>query len=601
MSQVNFFVQPLVGHRFAVRVVCHWDKACLDFSLPIWIPGSYTRRDFAKNLYGLRVWCEGEAVEVVMRSPSQWSACASHGGVWAIEYEVYAREYSVRGCYLDDVRAMFNPCCACVLVEGLEKSEQTLCWLPDDSRQQWTVHGAVAEDGRFHFDDYQMLIDSPLMMGEAVRTAVFEVAGVTHEIAITGEGDSAWNMPRLVRDVAQVCHEAVAMFGGLPEAVKRYEFLLFLTDSGYGGLEHQCSTMLMASRKSLPFAGETSRGYLQLLGLFSHEYFHTWNVKSMRPPQYRAGYRLDSEQPTEMLWLFEGFTAYFDNLLLRRSGVISADEYVQLLAEDVCRYLQRSGYRWQSLADSSVEAWTKLYNGGENAGNISTSYYVHGSLVAWCIDMFLREYSNDTASLGTLMPLLWRDEVVKTQGLDEAQFVAIASRVLPEQAREHFVRLIRQLVHGYECLPLMEVAKRSGLELQMLPQANLQDMGGDAPPSARATSELGFRLREHQGAFFVRAIVQDSPALQAGVAVEDKVLTINGEVATVESLWRCGFKNQVGATVQITVLRDGLERHYQFLLGKALKLIGYLKVNQQAGSREQARRRQWFNQALEEK
>lgn len=597
MTQVDFSVRPLAGHRFAVRAVCRWEKVRLDFSLPIWIPGSYTRRDFARNLYGIRVMVNDTPVEVVMRSPSQWSASASQGGVWTIEYEVYGREYSVRGCYLDDVRAMFNPCCACVMVDGLETAVQTLRWLPDDSRKDWTVHGALAENGVFQFADYQTLIDTPLMMGEAVRTAVFEVAGVAHEIAVTGDAGKEWDFARLSADVAKVCHEAVAMFGGFPEAVQRYSFLLFLTENGYGGLEHQCSTMLMASRKGLPYADEFSRSYLQLLGLFSHEYFHLWNVKSMRPAQYHAGYRLDSEQPTEMLWLFEGFTAYFDNLLLCRSGVISPKMYCYLLTVDISRYLQRSGRMWQSLAESSFEAWTKLYNGGENAANASISYYIHGSLAAWCLDMFLRKYSDDAMSLGALMPLLWRDAEVREKGLDETRFIAIAQRHLPPVVDVQFTNFVRVLVHGREALPLAEVAAWAGLRLQFLPQASADDLGSEA--SSRASSELGIRYREEAGRFFVRLIEADNAATQAGVAADDEIIAIDGLRATAETLWQQGFSNQAGQMVSLTVLRDGLLREYRFALMPARHWTCWLSIDEQADNLAQVRRGQWLNQMQE--
>lgn len=337
---ISFTISPLSGNRFHIRAQFRASDS-IRFSLPIWIPGSYTRRDFSRNLNIRSITADNSPAVWRLVTPSCWEA-VGRAGRWVIEYEIYAREYSVRGCYLDDQRGMFNPCCACIAIEGLENAPQQLIWRPDNARSRWDIFGAPSIDGRkFEFKDYQTLIDTPLMMGAELLSSTFDAGGIPHEIIISGHNGD-FDHTRLTRDIATICQETVRMFGGLPE-IQNYSFLLFLTENGYGGLEHQTNTMLMASRKSLPQSSETPPDYIQLLGLFSHEYFHTWNVKSMRPTEYRAGYDLNTEHPTEMLWLFEGFTAYFDNLLLIKSGIITEEQYLKLISTDISRHLQRPG------------------------------------------------------------------------------------------------------------------------------------------------------------------------------------------------------------------------------------------------------------------
>lgn len=599
MDAISYQISPLSGHRFAIVILLEQDTPTLDFYLPIWIPGSYTRRDFAKNLFELQVSVDGRPAAWQMLSPSHWQAHAETGGQWRIQYHVYAREYSVRGCYLDDRRAIFNPCCACCAISGRENSPHSLCWLPDSTRADWTIHGGSQASGLFHSPDYQTLIDTPLMLGTDIRTAVFEAGGIEHEIAITGDAGENWQFERLICDTAHICREAIKIFDSLPNTVRRYSFLLFLTENDYGGLEHQDSTLLIAPRRTLPKSGETTASYLQLLGLFSHEYFHTWNVKSLRPREYSQGYRLTSEQPSQMLWFFEGFTAYFDNLLLHRSGVITAEEYLHLLGADIGRYLQRSGRLRQTLAQSSFEAWTKLYNGGENAANASTSYYVHGSLAAWCIDMALREASADCTNLASLLAALWQNPTLRRQGIGETDFLQTALSCLPAAEHTAFRQLLQRLIHSTESLPLAETAARAGLNYQCLSPISADDTGTEAPAGIRASSEPGIRWREERGRLLIRITDPDSPALQAGLAAGDEIISINSERASADSLWRLLCKNRPGTTVRAAILRDGIEYRYCWPLLPPEKNTCLLSINEHAGSREQARRRQWFNQALD--
>ncbi len=603
VSAVDYLIAPLGGgHRYRVTVkVSGLCAGRLDFFLPVWIAGSYTRRDFAKHIRDLVVRADDKRLALEQTDLSAWSvAIPATVKTCEIIYDYYAREYSVRGCYLDDRRALFNPGSACVVIAGAERVAHSLAWRTDESRAGWQVSGPdLDKNGRAEFADYETLADSPLMMARSLTVITFEVCATAHEIVICGE-DSRLPAAALGKDVATICRQVVRMFGRLPQATRQYRFLLFLTDAVYGGLEHRESTLLMAPRDTLAAVTRMSSAYIRLLGLFSHEYFHLWNIKSMRPTQYAQGYRLQREQPTDMLWLFEGFTAYFDNLLLLRSGVIDAPTYLRLLGADISSYLQRRGRFHQPLAQSSFEAWTKLYNGGEDACNSSSNYYVHGALAAWCMDIYLRVHSRNRQSLGKILRALWEAQQEEPSGVDEKGFLAVTRRHLSKKAGEGFTDLLQRLVHETEMLPLVWTAQQTGLDITFLPPCQSEDSGTEVSGERRASSEPGFRWQERHGRCFVKNLDGESEAAIAGIAVDDEILAVAGERASTENLWRNLCLSTKGRILEMLVLRDGLQYRYEWPLRAAEKNTCLLRFATTASSAAQVRRRQWCNLTMEE-
>ena len=274
-----------------------------------------------------------------------------------------------------------------------------------------THHGedaALYAFGRFRARDYDALIDHPVEMGR-FRVACFEVGGCRHEVVVTGCADVDFG--RLVSDLKPICAQEVALFepGTKRAPVARYLFLVMAVGDGYGGLEHRSSTALICSRDDLPWVGMqgTPAGYQTFLGLAAHEYFHTWHVKRIKPARF-APYDLGGEVYTDLLWVFEGFTSYYDDLMLVRSGVIDAQAYLGLLEKSVQRVAANPGRRLQSVAASSFDAWIKYYRPDENTLNAVSSYYVKGSLVALCLDLLIRERTGGQKSLDDVMRLLWQ-------------------------------------------------------------------------------------------------------------------------------------------------------------------------------------------------
>lgn len=593
---VEYHVSPLNAHRFFVRAQLSVKAGRVAFYLPIWIPGSYTRRDFSRHLSSMRAHVNGDDLSIHMLDLSQWEVCVPQDGVLTVEYEVYARDYSVRGCYLDDMRGIFNPCCACVAFDDYQEVPHRIYWHSDEQRKDWQMVGMATDTpNQWQVDNYQVLVDSPLMMAKDMLCETVMVGDIPHTIAICGHDHYLFDFKRLCADVQKTSSKAYQMMGRFP-AISHYTFMLFLTENVYGGLEHHQSTLLMSPRKSLPRTGHYGASYTQLLGLFSHEHFHLWNVKDMRAITYRKGYDLKKEQPSDMLWLFEGFTAYFDNLLLVRAKVISVDEYLRLLSFDMSHYLQREGRMVQNLSNASLEAWTKYYGGDEHAMNTSTNYYVHGALAAWCMDVFIAEHSADRSSLAQIMPLLWEDERVKTQGLNEAEFSRIVKTQLLEQAHASWDHLLFTLLHTQELLPLAQTVSKIGLKARFLSAAHLNDNGDKITQSSqRAVSDPNFYLRYVGGKWLVHRLQSDSAAAKAGLAVGDEIISVNHRAVSEATLWEILFLSEPHTQVCLRIMRDGLEREYQWHLAPAKENIAQLFLAEDVDSAIQQRREKWLN------
>lgn len=591
------------GHRFQVTIeLAVSERQQLSFSLPVWIAGSYTRRDFAKNVYALHAVNEkGDNIAIAQCSPSRWQVDVNACKKLIIGYQYYARDYSVRGCYVDDERLMFNPGCALMMLEGLEKVPLSLCLQLDASRAEWALsHPDFSDAEAVIFPDYETLADTPLIAAKKLHRIALPVGDVPHEIVICGTATKA--LPSyFADDITKICQEARAMFGRFPQKMTHYRFLLFVTENTGGGLEHQNSSMLMAPRRFKPSAlnNRQSDNYIRLLGLFSHEYFHSWNIKSMRPVTYAQGYDLTQEQPNTMLWLFEGFTAYFDNLLLMRSGVITKEAYLTLLGHDIAYDLQRPGWRYQTLTQSSLEAWTKLYNGGENAVNTSTTYYVRGALAAWCMDMFIRQRSDNQASLRSVMQALWLAQQETPTGVDEACFTAAVLAQLPADAHADFTALLARLLHSTLAQPLEAAAAAVGMEIAYLAPVSATDMGTQAPIEKRATTEAGFRWEVRDGHFYVTKLNPDSAAALAGLAMGDEPISVGGERVTEENLWRILCCNRLNKRVKVTILRDGRVKRYAWKSEAAVQQTCLLRFLASAAPQALAQRRKWCNDNLE--
>ncbi|WP_082210120.1 M61 family metallopeptidase [Serpentinimonas barnesii] len=522
-------------------------------SLPVWIPGSYLVREFSQHLQGLSADCDGHAVPLRQLNKNTWEAATPAGAqVLRLRYQVYAFDASVRSAWLDAERAFFNPTSLCLRVHGQEAlahrievygSAATQGWqaataLPDadaDAASPATspaqTHATPAPHclGRWQAADYDELADSPFELGR-FWSAAFTVRGVPHRLVVSGAGPG-FDGARLLRDTEAICQAGIAFWHGAQEAPPfgHYLFLLNARFDGYGGLEHRHSTALICRRNDLPqcsapstqagaaspAALSASEGYTALLGLISHEYFHTWHVKRLRPQAF-ARYDYDGENYTELLWLFEGFTSYYDDLLLRRAGLIDEACHLQLLSKTLNQVLQSPGRLVHSLAQASFEAWTKYYRVTENSPNATVSYYAKGALVALALDLQLRAEGRST--LDEVLRALYR----RCQGgpMQEADLLA----VLEQCAGRSYAAEIQAWVHG--CADLLTA---SGAVPGLPELLRAQGIDWQTEP-ARLAQRLGLRVSETEG-LQIKNVLRGSLAEQAGLAAGDEWLGIEVEAA----------------------------------------------------------------------
>ena len=367
-------------------------------SLPAWAPGSYMIREFARNIVRLSAECGGKSLSVQKIDKHTW-ACAPCRGPLIVTYEVYAYDLSVRGAHLDTTHGYFNGSSVFLMAHGAQAQPCRVEILaPAGERYgSWRVATSMPRDeaapfgfGAYRAGDYEDLIDHPVEMGE-FATASFMACGVPHDIVITGRQRA--DMARLCTDLSAVCEYQIRLFGE-PAPFDRYVFLIWALGQGYGGLEHRGAASLMCSRDDLPAPGEGEPGeageaYRGFLGLASHEYFHAWNVKRIRPHAFTP-YDLGREVYTRALWAFEGITSYYDDLALLRSARITAQAYLELLAQTLTRIARTPGRFCQTLEELSFDAWIKFYRPSENTTNAVVSYYQKGSIVALALDLTLR-------------------------------------------------------------------------------------------------------------------------------------------------------------------------------------------------------------------
>ena len=418
---VRYHICPAApaAHYYDVRCsVVAPDPAGQSFALPAWIPGSYLIRDFARHVVAIRAECDGEPVLLTKLDKHTWQARPiASGKTLSVIYRVYAWDLSVRGAHLDETHGFFNGTSVFLRVLGREAAPcQVEIQQPEGSLyKDWRVatallsaHGENGAAGGHGFGwysaaNYDELIDHPVEMGR-FALASFEACGVTHEIVITGRHDC--DMDRLTADLKRICEWQIRFFGE-PAPMDRYVFLVTAVGEGYGGLEHRASTALLCSRNDLPYPGmpDSTESYRSFLGLCSHEYFHSWNVKRIKPEAF-VGYDLDRENYTSMLWVFEGFTSYYDDLVLLRSGVIKLEEWLEQIAKTIARVESGPGRLQQTLAESSFDAWSKFYRPDENTPNVVVSYYAKGALLALALDLTLRKKTQGRAALDDLMRAL---------------------------------------------------------------------------------------------------------------------------------------------------------------------------------------------------
>jgi predicted metalloprotease with PDZ domain len=526
----------LAGHRFRVTLMIPKpNPRGQTVSLPAWIPGSYLIRDFARQIETISARSGNRRLTVVKVDNHSWQVEPCTGPL-QITTTVYAWDLSVRGAHLDETHGFFNGTSVYLRPHGFEEHPCQVALIAP-AGADWRVYTSlpqatqtksslkVARDyangfGVYEARNYDDLIDHPVEMGRP-QVVRFDACGAPHEMVFTGVIPNL-DLKRISRDVKAICETQIGFFepstSQVPflDTARKYVFMTMVTGDAYGGLEHRASTALMAARKDLPTLGQKKapEGYQTFLGLVSHEYFHTWNVKRIKPAAF-APYDLTKETHTRLLWIFEGFTSYYDDLMLLRSGVLNESDYLQTLAKQISGVYATPGRHKQSVAESSFDAWSRYYKQDENSPNALVSYYTKGSLIALGLDLTIRSATNQAFSLDHVMRRLWEE-----YGRDFYQGVA---RGLKEKA---FVRLvldctgvdvseeIARWAYGREDVPLRSLFALHRIAMQWGTANNLPT--------------LDVRTRKQGDHVVLTTVFEHGAAHQGGLSAHDILVAING-------------------------------------------------------------------------
>lgn len=610
MTSIRYRIVPHdpKAHLFEVTLTVDRPAADQQLWLPVWIPGSYLVREFARHFVTVRATADGKPVAIEKTDKHTWQAATSTSTqTLTVTAIVYAWDLSVRAAHLDQTHGFFNGPSVFLAVKGREHEAVDVDIEPpsDDACKGWRVATTLpAKDvratgpsggfGTFTAADYDELCDHPVEMG-TFDLVEWESGGVPHQMAITGR--VRFDRERLARDLKAVCDEQIRMFHGAGKPpFARYLFLTMAVGDGYGGLEHRASTALVCKRDDLPKPGMTdpTEGYRSFLGLASHEYFHLWNVKRIKPSAF-SPYNLAQENYTRNLWAFEGITSYYDDLALVRAGVISLDSWLDLLGKTATRVWRWGGRKKQSLSDSSFDSWVKYYRQDENTPNSQVSYYTKGALVALALDVTIRAATGDTRSLDDVMRLLFQRYGDNVGGRGGGVPEDGVERAAAEVAGIDLGPFFDEYVRGTNDVPLGGLLEPYGMRFHLRPLDGDSDQGGKAgkkDADKRGALGVGFGSGDDGASL---AHVHDGGAAQkAGLSAGDVVIALDGLKVSRSSLARMVGERSPGERVHLHVFRRDELMEFDVVLQAPEREAAYLTLDDGAPTEAVQRRTAWL-------
>ncbi|MBF2001235.1 MAG: M61 family metallopeptidase [Synechococcales cyanobacterium M58_A2018_015] len=521
------------SHLFEVTMqIRGWQAATLDLKMPVWTPGSYLVREYARQVQDFNA--TGETIQELLAwrklSKNQWRVDTPNESAITIRYRVFANELSVRTNHLDGTHGYFNGAALFLYVPGYERLPLRVTVVPPTPEWQIaTALPAVADlPHTFEAADFDTLVDSPFEIGEHQRY-FFEVLGKPHEWVIWGRGNA--DVQRIVADTQKIIQVEAALFGGLP--YERYLFLLHLSAQSYGGLEHKDSCSLIYPR----FGFQPEEQYHRFMQLVAHEFFHLWNVKRIRPKALEV-FDYDAENYTPSLWFSEGTTSYYDLLLPLRAGIYDVRTYLKCLSQEITRFLLTPGRLVQSLSESSFDAWIKLYRRDANSDNSQISYYLKGEMVTLLLDLLIRAKHRNQRSLDDVMRQMWQEFGQPEIGFTPEQLQAAFEAVADQDLSDFFHCYLDTTAD----LPFNEYLEPFGLHL--------------VPEEAAQPPFIGMTVNSDNGRDIVKFVEIGSPAEQAGISPEDELLAIDGFRVRAAQLNDRLKQYQPGDSIEVTLFRQ---------------------------------------------
>jgi predicted metalloprotease with PDZ domain len=533
------------NHQFHVEMTLNdFKEKTLDVSLPVWAPGSYLVREFSKNINMVKAFDEkGNPLDVNKKKKNTWTITKGKQSKVIVKYEVYAFELSVRTSFLDLTHGFASGSGVFMFVEDHLNVNGILEVLPYEGFS--VVSTALPADKNeftYTYTDYDHLVDCPIEIGNQ-EVFDFEAAGVKHTVAIYGDGN--YLIADLKRDMAKIIEEETKVFGQNPN--EDYLFIIHNVVNGQGGLEHKNSTTLSVNRWT--YGGSN---YLKFLNLVAHEYFHLWNVKRIRPIEL-GPFDYNQENYTDLLWVMEGFTSYYDELILLRAGYYTQNQMLGKI-ESAINYVEGAvGSRLQPLAHASFDAWVKAYRPNENSANTSMSYYSRGSVIAALLDVMIINKHRGKKCLDDFMQSLYANfHVKKNRGFTSSEFKKELESFVGRNLDDFYARFI----NGTEIPPYAAI---------------FGEMGVDVEDASSTFPDFGAAMSNSGGKTIIKSIRSNSAAEDAGLSVNDEIIGCNGyrvDRSDIEGVMR-GLEE--GDELQLVISRDDVLFSVDFIMTNRFK------------------------------
>ncbi len=525
------FEHPQTHYHSVKMKISGLSGKSIDVKMPAWAPGSYMIREFAKNVDFFEVTSHTPAeIKWNKTDKNTWNITLNSAQEITIAYKVYSYELTVRTSFVDADHAYLNGSSVFLYIDGKKNLPGTLTVNPHKNWKK--ISCGLEKDGsdwKMKFPDYDVLADSPIEIGNQ-DVFYFETSGCKYEVAMVGEGN--YDAEVLKKDMAKVIDEAVKVYGENPN--KNYVFIVHNLTQGGGGLEHLNSTTLQVNRWTY------ENSYLSFLSLVAHEYFHLWNVKRARAIEL-GPFDYDEENYTTLLWVMEGFTSYYDELLLLRAGFYTEAEYIRSLTSSISSTENTPGTKVQNMAESSFDAWIKGYRTNENSYNSQISYYTKGSVLGALLDIEIVQSTNGEKHLDDLMKYMY-DEYYKKlkRGYTEAEFKAAAEKITGKKMDNFF----KDYVNSTQKIDYDYFFKNVGYELLFSDRSD--------------EMSLGIRSRDEGGKLIINTVVADGAGWDAGLNVNDEIISIDDYRLDQATLTKYLGMKQADEMVKVMISRDNL-------------------------------------------
>jgi len=554
-------------HYFEVEMTIIDAPENINIKMPVWAPSSYLVREFSKSVESLSASQNGSELTTSKTNKNTWHVDNQSGNV-TITYRVYAYEMSVRTSFLDASHGYLNGTSIFMYVDSKKDLPITLKINPYKDWKVVSTGLELTDKWTYTAPNYDILADAPIEIGNH-ELMVFEASGVKHQIAMYGEGN--FDKEVLLKDMAKIVEVCTDIYDENPN--EDYLFIIHNLAKASGGLEHLNSTTLQVNRWT--YEGEN---YWKFISLVAHEYFHLWNVKRMRPIEL-GPFNYDEENYTSLLWVMEGFTSYYDELLLKRAGFYKESDYLKVLAKTISGVENRPGNRVQPVSLASFDAWIKAYRPNENSYNTTISYYPKGALIAAMLDIEIINNSKGKKSLDDVMKYLYSEYYKKKdRGFTAEEMQKALEKVVGKSLDDFYARFI----DGTETIDYNAHLAKAGFKLE-----NTNKKYGKA--------YLGVKTEVKEGKLLIQRVNRGSAAYIYGLNAKDEILAIDGyRVDQKEMDKLIGLKNG-GDQVMITVTRDGMLKDLDITLGTNKQLVYKIMPREERTKAQELVYKKWLS------